>query len=388
MKPWRLSTRRLRIAMCLLVLCSVAMLFVIMNFETLRMYMAVLRVRSDFPVDDVCDYDEPQIRTDLRRWSESGITLDRVEKAWKSNPNNIRVMIIDNVLYLQDLKGDDYRLGSFRYMMYKILQKHQLPNVDFVVNFGDGNVLLNEFDVPLFSFYNHEDYGDLVLPNPCAFHWIFQYGEVMSLNRQIEWESKRDQLVWRGTTTGGYYQPDNWRTFARSKLVMLTDESPDLIDAGFVGCSQCSSPDVVPVSEQMNLEEQLQYKLLILVDGNTAPSSRSLWSYASNSAVLRQESPFGEFFYSRLKPWTHFIPVKPDMSDVVEKVQWALDNQKRTKEIADRSTRLVREHLRPEQLLCYYVSAVKSYAALLRYEPQLVDGMLPVTTAAWPRVCW
>ena len=47
---------------------------------------------------------------------------------------------------------------------------------------------------------------------------------------------------------------------------------------------------------------------------------------AGDSLVLKQESPYYEHFYSKLEPWTHYVPMKRDLSDVVEKVQWARDH--------------------------------------------------------------
>lgn len=41
-----------------------------------------------------------------------------------------------------------------------------------------------------------------------------------------------------------------------------------------------------------------------------------------------------EFFYDELKPWVHYIPVKPDLSDAKELLEFAKENDKIVKEIA------------------------------------------------------
>ena len=47
---------------------------------------------------------------------------------------------------------------------------------------------------------------------------------------------------------------------------------------------------------------------------------------AGDALVLKQESQFYEHFYKDLKPFEHYIPFKRDLSDLMEKIQWAKDN--------------------------------------------------------------
>jgi len=44
---------------------------------------------------------------------------------------------------------------------------------------------------------------------------------------------------------------------------------------------------------------------------------------ALDAVVLKQDSEYYEHFYPQLKPWVHYIPVKRDLSDVIEKIKWA-----------------------------------------------------------------
>ena len=61
------------------------------------------------------------------------------------------------------------------------------------------------------------------------------------------------------------------------------------------------------------------------MDGTVA-AYRFPYLLAGDSLVLKQDSPFYEHFYSKLEPWKHYVPLKRDLSDVVEKVQWARDH--------------------------------------------------------------
>ena len=45
------------------------------------------------------------------------------------------------------------------------------------------------------------------------------------------------------------------------------------------------------------------------------------------AAISRNRCVAGsEHFYIHLKPWVHYVPVRYDLSDVVEKFNWALDH--------------------------------------------------------------
>lgn len=62
---------------------------------------------------------------------------------------------------------------------------------------------------------------------------------------------------------------------------------------------------------------------------------------------------FTEFFRDWLKPYVHYIPVEMDLSDLDDKVQWALQHDKEAKQIALNGQRFVKKHLREQHRDCY-----------------------------------
>lgn len=68
-----------------------------------------------------------------------------------------------------------------------------------------------------------------------------------------------------------------------------------------------------------------QYKYQINIDGTVA-AYRLPYLLAGDSVVLKQDSIYYEHFYSQLQPWVHYIPVKADLTDLLEKIQWAKDH--------------------------------------------------------------
>lgn len=47
---------------------------------------------------------------------------------------------------------------------------------------------------------------------------------------------------------------------------------------------------------------------------------------AGDSVVLKQDSAYYEHFYNELQAWEHYIPIRADLGDLLEKVQWARDH--------------------------------------------------------------
>lgn len=72
--------------------------------------------------------------------------------------------------------------------------------------------------------------------------------------------------------------------------------------------------------------------------------------------MLKQQSDYYEHYYHRLTPWVHYVPVKRDLSDLIEKVEWAKANDEMAKTIAKNGANFARNNLLPQHIFCYHVS--------------------------------
>jgi len=68
-----------------------------------------------------------------------------------------------------------------------------------------------------------------------------------------------------------------------------------------------------------------KYKYQVSVDGTVA-AYRLPYLLAGDSVVLKQNSSYYEFFYKRLRPYEHYIPLSADLSDLLDRIQWAKDH--------------------------------------------------------------
>src|SRR5690606_37830869 len=80
------------------------------------------------------------------------------------------------------------------------------------------------------------------------------------------------------------------------------------------------------------------------VDGQTNTWSSLFIRMLLGCCVLKLDSKFGfrQWYYDRLKPWEHYVPVKADASDLGEQIEWVRANDGRAAEIAANGQRLAR----------------------------------------------
>lgn len=65
---------------------------------------------------------------------------------------------------------------------------------------------------------------------------------------------------------------------------------------------------------------------------------------AGDSLVLKQDSIYYEHFYNELRPWEHYVPVRADLGDLLEKIQWAREH--------DEQVRFDFDSINHKKLLC------------------------------------
>lgn len=77
----------------------------------------------------------------------------------------------------------------------------------------------------------------------------------------------------------------------------------------------------------------LQHKYQINIDGTVA-AYRLPYLLVGDSVVLKQDSIYYEHFYNELQPWKHYIPIKSNLSDLLEKLKWAKDHDEEVRSVS------------------------------------------------------
>lgn len=70
----------------------------------------------------------------------------------------------------------------------------------------------------------------------------------------------------------------------------------------------------------------------------------------------------------------HYIPFKNDLSDLTEKIKWAMDHDEEAQLISKRGREFAINNLLPKDIICYYANALNVRFYLFFY--YVIDGWL------------
>lgn len=126
--------------------------------------------------------------------------------------------------------------------------------------------------------------------------------------------------------------------------------------------------------------EFVKYKYVIVVDGNSAPSSRLALQLFSNSLILLQETPWFEGYYNGLRPYVHYVPVSRHFEDLEEKIKWAQTHEDQVLKIIRNANKFARYHLNYKKVLQEFGDLLVMYSKLLNFpvESKLAAGFVEV----------
>ena len=93
-----------------------------------------------------------------------------------------------------------------------------------------------------------------------------------------------------------------------------------------------------------------KYSILLDIEGN-GYSGRLKYLLWSRRPVIMVDRPHREFFFAHMKPWVHYVPVKRDLTDLVENTEWIKRNPEKALEIAENAHQFCLRHLTRES--CY-----------------------------------
>lgn len=249
--------------------------------------------------------------------------------------------------------------------------------------------------LPVLSMGAPSSMGDIVFPSPAYQEPEFQYRE----ENDVEWDRKRNNLYWKGSTTGGFASDGRWQNYHRQRLVSFVQnpgfwekdqrykflQEEDgmvyqmqssfldgrLFDVGFSRIFQCGRRACRDESRFFETEawaprdEALQSRLVFDLDGNGI-SGRYYKLLASRSVPLKQ-TLLREWHDDRLRPWVHYVPVSPSLEELPELVNFLTSTptgQRRAREIADRGRAWFGQAMRDVDMTVYLYRLLLELARL------------------------
>lgn len=125
---------------------------------------------------------------------------------------------------------------------------------------------------------------------------------------------KENRIFWIGANT----HP------SRANLVELSKKNPKIIDAQMMEWKYQDNT-LIPQNKYVSLQDHIQYKYLIDCPG-VGYSARLKWLIATGRPTFVVERDIVEPWFRYAEPFEHYVPVKSDLSDLIEKFQYLEDN--------------------------------------------------------------
>lgn len=137
----------------------------------------------------------------------------------------------------------------------------------------------------------------------------------------------------------------------RGRLIELSNENSEILDCYSMEWKRNIGQTVLEGSKYISLPELAEtYSLLLDIEG-WGYSGRLKYLFWSHRPVLLVYRNHKEYFFEHLKEWVHYVPVKQDLSDLIEKTKWCLENEEKAKEIAENAYEFSKKYLTREA--CY-----------------------------------
>lgn len=268
------------------------------------------------------------LRSDIRlQWKEDeGAMKITLRKAWETRSSatlhlmlealdqlqadelksiNVSVYCTDHPPQHLDLVIAIQKVAAFLRLSGK--QRHHI--LTYASADGDKRVRL----VPDFIFYNWPQVGIANFDQLAA-----------SIISASSAEPTYPSLFWAGAASHS----------SRKHLLTLKNDSP-LYDFREIIWDR-QDPNCLRSSSYVSLIDHVKFKYLLDVEGNGYSGRVKLLMFTRRPIFL-QDRPYKEYFYSDLKPYVHYIPVKRDFSDLQDQLTWAEVNPEQCQLIANQA---------------------------------------------------
>jgi hypothetical protein len=193
----------------------------------------------------------------------------------------------------------------------------------------------------------------VALPDPIFFSAGGYVAErTAGLTLAVPWRQRSTTLLWRGGMNSQQsFDPDIAVTrpeLASQRLVacLALRGVPDT-DVKFAIAGQSETGSVVYerlgiTGPRLPPTTWLASRYALDIDGYSNAWSNLFTRLLFGCCVLKIDSRYGfrQWYYDRLKPWEHYVPVAADLSNLVERLDWARSHDGECREIAQRGRSL------------------------------------------------
>lgn len=270
----------------------------------------------------------------------------------------------------------NYEMGDTYYSLPRVYQTiemfRKMFNIyqkDFENYYIDINVyLLDEVDEAyeiakknhlnyIFAYCTLYSVSDTVIPIPDFKSFIdekeyFYEEDLAKCKKAAEMRWKDPRICWRGNVK---------TNISRKQLLYMSERFPEYFSFETVEKGK--------EGKYMSMTEQAQYKYLIDVRGYSW-TDRVKVLFHLGRPIFLVDRPYKEWYFDTLVPWKHYIPIKEDLSDLVENYEYMENHPEKYEEIRNNMLKFAEKYLSPEAVMNYLKNICLKYGAKEKTEKE------------------
>jgi hypothetical protein len=338
---------------------------------------------------------------------------------------NVNKWYANNYLirYEYPVSENDTSIAQYKWLLEKMCDFPEflgkIPDIEFFINKRDFPLLKENLTEPYNDIYGSDTplishvyqryapifspsikngFADLLFPTPDDISRIAQEGENPTFFRhdsrdysftpsELKWIDKIDIAIFRGSSTGrGCTIEDN----TRLKLANMFKENSNKLNVGITkwncriknicGTLKKIEPEKLPFKlvDPMDYSTQSKYRYIIHVQGHACAYRLSV-ELSLGVIILLVKGEYKMWYSDKLIEYTHYIPVKEDLSDLLTQIDWCRKRPKKCTKIVEACKKFYNENLRYYSVLKYTLDIlinVKKYTGGYTYPKSPIKILL------------
>lgn len=328
------------------------------------------------------DFYQDVAAAQLAPWRQTGIRREDLDKARALGRPLVKYQILGGRLYRDEKCYFPARCEGIEHFLLEIAP--ELPDLEFLVNVQDHPVTSLRSPLPVLSFSKiPSEHADILYPawafwegGPSLqvipdWRWDLTRRDLLDAGDALSWEEKKPAVFFRGSRTNE----------TRDPYVLQSRKRPDLWDVRYtLNQSQKQTDYVTNVlqlapAEPVSPRDHCAYRYLLNFDG-VAASFRLKNVLACGGLVFYVEPRWVEFFYSKLVPGEHYVPLSLDVEEAARTVESLRADDARARRIARNGRDFIEKHLTLAHVRRYWLDLLEDYASLQRFEPRPDPGLV------------
>lgn len=185
---------------------------------------------------------------------------------------------------------------------------------------------------------------------------FFMNGVCSSFAALPKWDDRSSRLCWRGGCSGG--GRDSIRVRFMEEIYKKTPDTDVRLSTWW--SENKNIPDKY-FADRVDHRTFFNHKIFFVVDGNVIASNH-MYAFASGSVPFLVSN--GICWFSKLiVPFVHYIPVKPDMSDLWKQIEWVNANDKQAEQIAINALKFANTYFSAEYQKQYIRDTIRQFCS-------------------------